>query len=115
MIKIMVLEDIKEISQGITLWGSVPHKDNQNPQQISEFLNQSLENIQSLSYLDHQGQYSHLPIKSFQVPSSIDGSFVLVFLIEKVHLPNNLTPGTILYTNKPENAALSDFELSTSI
>lgn len=97
MIEIMVLEDIKKISQGFTLWGSIPDAQNKSPEQNARFLNQQLKDIQSLAYLNSHGDYSHLPIKDFQVPSSIDGSFVLVFLLEQDNLPDDLTSGTIIY------------------
>ena len=114
MIEIMILEDIKKIPNGITLWGSIPNATAQNPQQISQFLNQHLDNIQSLSYLNDHGTYSHLPIKSFQVPSSISGDFVLVFLLEQDKLPNDLTPGTIIYKDEQQNPTTPSIELSAS-
>lgn len=113
MIEIMVLEDIKQISQGFTLWGSVPDAKKRTSQQIAQFLNQQLDSIQYLSYPNNHGGYSHLPIKSFQVPSSISGNLVLVFLIESDRIPEDLTPGTILFKDEQVNSS-SSAKLSAS-
>jgi hypothetical protein len=110
MIEIMVLEDLKKIPQGLTLWGSVPHSQRQSLAQITRFVNQNLNDLHSLCYLNHHGNYSHLPIKSFQVPSSIDGSLVLVFLLEHDYLPDDLTPGTIIYRDEPHQSSKSNLE-----
>ena len=114
MIKVMILEDIKEIPRGLTLWGSVPNSQGKEPQEIAESLNQSLDNIHSLTYLDRTGNYSSLPIEDFQITSSIGGNFVLVFFLGQIDLPSDLTPGTIIYRGQPQPSPSNSPELSVS-
>ena len=98
----MILEDIKEIPRGFTLWGSVSNSQARKLQEISTLINARLDNIKSLTYLDRTGNYSYLPIEDFQITSSIGGDFVLVFLLGHINLSSDLTPGTIIYGTKKE-------------
>ena len=100
----MKLEDIKNIPSGWTLWGSIPGTENQNLSEIADNINKNLDNIHSLAYLNQFGNYSYLTIKDFQITSSIGGKIVLVFLIDNIDLPLDLTPGTIIYRDLEQSS-----------
>ena len=64
-----------------------PNSQGNNITGITEQIQKNLKNIHSIAYLNQQNEYSYLPIKDFQIISSLERKIVLVFSVDKLDLP----------------------------
>ena len=98
---IFKLADILHTPQGIALGAAFPS----THQQLKDVLiqvNQCVDGLDSLFYLNSSQQLISLPVKKIQYTTSINDRVNLFFLLDLDNLPDDLVPGITLYKSQPE-------------
>jgi|GEM_PF-4581193 len=109
---IFKLADILHTPEGIAIGGAFSSQH----QQLNDVLHdvkQSVDNLDSVVYLNTHQELVPLSIKEVQYTTSIGNGVNLFFLLEGDRLPDGLTEGTTIYQNQQTNTTLSA-ELSAS-
>ena len=110
---IFKLADILHTPEGIALGGAFSSAN----QQLNDVLNEvkhSVGDLDSIAYFNNSQELISLSVKKLQYTTSIGNQVNLFFLLDLDNLPQDLTPGIIIYRNEQQNSPLSNVELSTS-
>lgn len=110
---IFKLADILHTPEGIALAGAFPSENSQLSHVLDE-LKLSIDGLDSVAYFNHSQELISLSVKNLQYTTSIGNQVNLFFLLNHDNLPDDLTPGTIIYKDEQENSTLGKVELSTS-
>ena len=107
------LADILYTPQGIALGGAFPSTHQQLKDVLAE-VNQCVNGLDSVSYLNNSQQLISLPVKESQYTTSINDRVNLFFLLDLDHLPNDLVPGITIYKKTPKINSDSSVVISAS-
>jgi hypothetical protein len=100
---IFKLADILHTPKGIALAG-VFGGDHQQLENVLDDLEQSINGLNSLAYIDFSQELISLSVKEIQYTTSISNGINLFFLLDGDRLPDNLTIGTTIYRNEQSDS-----------
>jgi len=110
---IFKLADILHTPEGIALAGAFP-SENPHLSHVLDELKLSIDGLDSVAYFNNSQELISLSVKNLQYTTSIGNQVNLFFLLNHDNLPDDLTPGTIIYKDEQQNSTLGKVELSTS-
>lgn len=115
MTPIFELADILHTPEGVAIGGAYsPSSPHQSLSDVLAEINQHLEQLTSVNFYDRDHHSIALPVKLVKYTTSIADGVNLFFLLGHIDLPEDLTPGTIIYRDLSQSPDATTPELSVS-